>query len=66
MQIERVHLLVNMQKCTCKICNFGNLVIFHNCKHEFVILVIIIILNLEAFNFIILKFMNVHMQFLDL
>jgi hypothetical protein len=43
MQIEHVHLLVNMQKCTCKICNFGNLVILHICKLEFAVLVIIII-----------------------
>jgi hypothetical protein len=55
MQIEHVHLLVNMQKCTCKICNFDNLVILHICKHEFVIWVIIIILNWEAFNFIIFE-----------
>jgi hypothetical protein len=45
MQVEHVHLLVNIQKCTHKICNFGNLVILHICKHEFAILFIIIILN---------------------
>jgi hypothetical protein len=45
MQIEHVHLLVNMQKCTCNICNFGNLVILHICKHVLAILVIIMILN---------------------
>jgi hypothetical protein len=33
MQIDNEHLLVNMQTCTCKICNFGNLVILHICKH---------------------------------
>jgi hypothetical protein len=66
MQIEHVHLLVNMQKCTCKICNFSKLVILHICKHEFAILVIIIIWNWEAFNFIILKFINGHMQFMNL
>jgi len=79
MQIEHVHLLVNMQKCPCKICNFGNLVILHICKHVlailvflhickhvFAILVIIIILNWKAFNFISLKFTKVHMQFINL
>jgi hypothetical protein len=45
---------------------FVILVIFHICKHVLVILVIIIILNWEAFNFISLKFINVHMPFMNL
>jgi hypothetical protein len=66
MQIEHVHLLVNMQKCTSKICYFGNLVILHICKHVIAILIIIIILNLEGFNFINFTFINMHMQFMNL
>jgi hypothetical protein len=65
MQIEHVHLLLNMQKCSCKICNFGNLVILailhicYKCAHAIYKLAILQFVTcnshkLEIYMFIIL------------